>query len=505
MKSLFKLVKSLHPSEKRYINLKLKSSKINSLLYSYFETIQYQKEYDFEALASKHTKSSPKVLKNSLRNLYANILKYLRSYNAQTDEEGALSDMLKDVRNLQEKSMLIEAEKLNKKLLKQSKLLEFFSYEKEALLNSWNLHHLRGALNQEFTNEIESSLLEATKREHEVFVIDSKYRQAVTLYYQYFFYERKEETKNQILNLMEPALISKPDSLLSSKAKMSSFEMKAMESIIKGDIKGHHNVRKSQLKLLMTAELFRKNYLSQLLVFSNLFTFLKSKKAIDIFQSYLDYMRFYYLPLIDKKTDGVLTEKYYDIYFQNQIYLQNWFLDKDLINRLLEEFKTVSKKEFKRNNLLVSRVYLSFAQLLILSGDYKRALQHLIEYQSLSLDKKNSTYFLDSELHLLMVYHLMNKREVFNKSVESIWRKNKTETIIFNTDQKILFNSFYSVNKNEEIKREDYEGRKGWLKVYLNVLSHTSMKEAVEVEFDKNKFENLPNEKDFLSWLYNHE
>jgi hypothetical protein len=61
------------------------------------------------------------------------------------------------------------------------------------------------------------------------------------------------------------------------------------------------------------------------------------------------------------------------------------------------------------------------------------------------------------------------------------------------------------VNKNEEIKREDYEGRKGWLKVYLNVLSHTSMKEAVEVEFDKNKFENLPNEKDFLSWLYNHE
>lgn len=501
MKSLFKLVKSLHPSEKRYINLKLKSSKTDSLLFSYFETIQYQKEYDFEAFASKHTKSSPKVLKNSLRNLYANILKYIRSYNAQTDDEGILSDMLKDVRNLQEKSMLIEAEKLNKKLLRQSKILEFFFYEKEALLNSWNLNHLRGALNQEFTNEIERALLEAKKRENEVFVIDSKYRQAVTLYYQYFFYERKEETKNKILSLVDSTLISKPDSLMSSKAKMSSFEMQAMGSIIKGDIQGHHDVRKSQLKLLVTAELFRKNYLSQLLVFSNLFTYLKSKKAIDILKSYLEYMKYYYLPLVDKKTDGVLTEKYYDIYFQNHIYLQNWFLDKEVIERLLKEFKTVSKKEFKRNNLLVSRVYLSFAQLLILSGDYKHALNHLIEYQSLSLDKKNSTYFVNSELHLLMVYYLMDKKDVFNKSVESIRRKDKIGTIIFNADQKILFNAFSSVDKDEEIKKVDYEGNKGWLKVYLNVLSNVPIEEAIEKEFDNNKFKTLPDEAEFLSWL----
>ena len=104
-------------------------------MHSYFETIQSQNDYDFEAISQKHDKTSPKVLKNSLRNLYANVLKYLRSYNAQSDDEGILADMLKDVRNLQEKSMLDEAGKLNKRLLQQSNLMEFFYYEKEALLN----------------------------------------------------------------------------------------------------------------------------------------------------------------------------------------------------------------------------------------------------------------------------------------------------------------------------------------------------------------------------------
>ena len=126
MKSLFKLVKSLHPSEKRYVNLRLQSNKSNSLLHSYFETLQNQTEYDFDAVSNKYNKTSPKVLKNSLRNLYSNVLKYLRSYNANSDNEGLLADMLRDVRILQEKSMLNEAGKLNKRLLNQSRSLEYF-------------------------------------------------------------------------------------------------------------------------------------------------------------------------------------------------------------------------------------------------------------------------------------------------------------------------------------------------------------------------------------------
>ena len=502
MLSLFKLIKSLHPSEKRYISLRLQSNKSNSLLQNYFETIQNQSEYDFEAIASKFDKTSPKVLKNSLRNLYSNVLKYLRSYNTNSDDEGLLADMLRDIRNLQDKSMLDEAGKLNKRLLNQSRSLEYFFYEKEALNNMWNLAHLKGELSLEFTNEIEELLDGVLKKESEVSEINKKYRKAVTLYYQFFFFERDESIKNNLIELSHSLKGDKGMySLSSSKAMMSSYEILSLEAIIKGDLLSHHNVRKNQLKLLLTSEVFKKDYLSQILVLSNLFTYLKSVKSIEVLKDYMAYMKAYFLPLVDKNTDGVLIEKYYDIYFQNQIYIQNWYLDKEVINQLLDEFKKVSKKEFKRNNLLLSRVYLSFAQLLILSRDYKRALKHLIEYQSLSLDKKNSTNFVDSELHLLMLFHLSGKQDVFDKTFETIKRKLRIEAIIFNEYQKMLFNAFQSIYKGEKIVRHEYIGKKGWLKVYFDVLINVPFEEAVRTQFDSSKFLNLPEEITFLEWL----
>ena len=205
--------------------------------------------------------------------------------------------------------------------------------------------------------------------------------------------------------------------------------------------------------------------------------------------------------MIEKNTDGVLTEKYYDIYFRTNIYLQYWYLDKPVINQLLEEFKTVSKKEFRRNNLLVSRVYLLFAQLLILSGDFKHALLHLIDYQSLSLDKKNSSYFVDSELHLLMVYHLMGKQDVFDKNVETIKRKERIEAIVFTPDQKLLFDAFFAIYDDQKLKGVTYNGKEGWLKVYLDVLSKKPLKEAVHKQFNKDNFIDLPEERKFLQWL----
>lgn len=501
MKSLFKLVKSLHPTEKRYVNLKLQSSKSNSLLHNYFETIQSQTEYDFDAISEKHNKTSPKVLKNSLRNLYANVLKYLRSYNAQSDDEATLANMLKDVKNLREKSMLEEAGKLNKKLLKLSNVLELFYYEKEALSNSWDLEHLKGRLSLDFTEEMEQAFEEIEGRELELTIINKSYRKAVTLYYQYYFYEKTEQVKQQLVDIANSPIILGIDSLNSSRSKMGSFEIQAMGALIQLDFLAHHNVRKEQYKLLLTSEVFRKDYLSQILVCSNLFTYLKTVSAIRVLEAYIDYMKRYFLPLVEKNTDGVLTEKYYDIYFQNQIYLQNWYLDKNVISRLLEEFKTVSKKEFRRNNLLVSRVYLSFAQLLILSGDFKFALKHLIEYQSLSLDKKNSTNFVDSELHLLMLYHLMGKQDVFDNSVETIRRKERIETIVFTPDQKALFQAFLAVYKGTEIEDFNYNGNKKWLKIYIDVLAKMPLEEAIKAQYDNSKFKDLPEEMAFLKSL----
>ena len=86
--------------------------------------------------------------------------------------------------------------------------------------------------------------------------IDSKYRQTVTLYYQYFFMSGKRKPKS-CLKLTSSSLIADVDALKSSKAKMSSFEIQAMEAGIQVDMEGHHNVRKRR-KLLVTTEVFKR-------------------------------------------------------------------------------------------------------------------------------------------------------------------------------------------------------------------------------------------------------
>lgn len=500
MESLFKLVTSLHQSEKRYVNLKLQSSKTNSLLHKYFEAVCALKSYDFKQLAKQFPSTPEKILKNSLRNLYLVTLAHVRAYVARNSDEDQLANMLKEIKVLIDRSLFKEAERLNKKLVKESAELELFYYQKEALNNSWNLLHLKGELNAAVTEEVNTLSDNLDLKELELNKINRLYREMTNMYYHYFFYERTEKTKKSILQSVKNRLIDSPAQLSSSKSKMTWFEIKSMESLIAGDLKAHHDVRKSQLLLLFQSKVFVKDYLSQILVFSNILTYLKYKNAIPVLIQFLDYFTSFFYPLATKNNNGVLLDKYYDIYFQNQIFIQNWIRDNSAINNLLQQFKDASRKEFKKNNLLISRMYLSFAQLLIFSGNYKAALKHLIEFQSLSLDKKKSTNFVDSELHLLMVYHLMDKNDVFDRLVETLKRKSKVEIIQFNEDQQILFDAFQTVYKHEKYIN-NYEGNKLWLIIYLEVLTGETIQDTVGKNFSKDKFEDLKDDVLYLNQL----
>ena len=100
-----------------------------------------------------------------------------------------------------------------------------------------------------------------------------------------------------------------------------------------------------------------------------------------------------------------------------------------------------------------------------------------------------------------MLFHLSGKQDVFDKTFETIKRKLRIEAIIFNEYQKMLFDAFQSIYKGEKIVRHEYIGKKGWLKVYFDVLINVPFEEAVRTQFDSSKFLNLPEEITFLEWL----
>lgn len=483
MKSLHKLIHQLSPSEKRYLKIRFKGNKADSLLLNYFQSFVHHPTYNFLEMQREFSATSPKVLQNSFRKLYDSILRHLRTYNASKSAEDVAQGLLADIRTLQDKGMLDEAEKFNSKLIDICTKEEIFHSLKEGIQNKWNFLHLKGKLAVDETSQVKAALNDVFEKEAELNHVNSFYREITTLYYQYFFYERTEKLKKQIVDLCDNDAIKKFEELKSDKSKMTFFEIHSMKSIVEGDILAHHQVRRKQLRLLFTSTVFRNDYLSKLLVLSNTFTYLKANDLLAELKAYLEFLRQYFSPIIEKKSDGVLLEKYYDVYFQNVIYLQNWHLDRLEIETIISEFKELISSSVQKNMLLVSRTYLAISELLIFSQQYKLALQYIIEFQALSLDKKHSEYFSESELHLLMLYKQMDKIDIFDNLVLSIKKRLRSESIVFNQDQQFMFSSFNYYHKGKISKIELYTGKKKWINIYCEVLKGKSMNLAHRSHF----------------------
>jgi len=120
----------------------------------------------------------------------------------------------------------------------------------------------------------------------------------------------------------------------------------------------------------------------------------------------------------------------------------------------------------------------------IINGECVRLTKGLAE---------NKTIYDNSPVEMAKIYQ--------DKGFETIKRKARIEVIAFNDDQNILFDVFHSIYKGEKLGTIDYNGKKSWLKIYIDVLSGISLKEAVKVQFDSSKFLHLPEEKTFMEWL----
>ena len=306
MKNLYTLIKNLTQSEKRYVKLRLQSTKAASQSILYFDTIAKQKQYNFGEIEVLDDKSIP-VLRSNLDKLYRSILKQLRLFHSESNNEVKLQGVFTDVKLLQEKGLIKEAKKLNAKLIKYSKEAELFHILKKAVSNQWILLHLSGTLTFEATEELEQDIDFCRACETEQENLNKIYRRGVSLYYSYFFKEKNPKYIEEIKEILNLPLIGSHVELLSSSSKMVYFEVKSLCYMVLADIVNHHEQRKEQLELLFTAPVFERDYINKLLVTSNVFTYLKSKSKIIEFGVYLDFFESYFLRVIKKNSnDSVL-------------------------------------------------------------------------------------------------------------------------------------------------------------------------------------------------------
>lgn len=459
MKNLYNLIQNLSQSEKRYIKLRLTSTKSSSDTLKYFDSLSKQSEYDFEAL-KKLDKKSTTVLRSNLDKLYRSVLKQLRLFHSNINPETRLQGVLFDVNLLREKGLIVEAKKLNAKLIKLCKQEEQFQILNKALSNQWLLHHLSGMLSFETTNELENEISECKAQEIELEELNSLYRRGVSLYYSYFFKAKKPSYLDEIQLILNKKILKNLDDLHSDSSKMVGYEICSLCHMVLGDLKNHHVIRKDQLKLLFTSPIFKTDFINKLLVMSNVFTYLKSNAYLEEFSAYLEAYRKYFGPLISKTTDNVLIEKYYDVLFQNSIYKAQYLEDPEIVNSLIKLFVELIETNVLSNSLLINRTYISLAEALVLKGEYKKAIPLLIEYQDRAKASRTSKSFIDSEMLYLFIYREMGKLDAFESKMNSLEKAIKLKDIPLDNDQEVFLTIFQSVFYGRKISTKEIEAIK---------------------------------------------
>jgi hypothetical protein len=501
MKKLHDLIHSLSQGEKRYVKIRLNGNKSSSLLNTYFEFLSKQKKYSFGEIEDV-VQQSKKHIQSNLSLLYDVVLKHLQSHYRAKNAEFGLRGDLSNVKILMDKGLLTEAKSHCKKLIQKAQKKEAFEVLKSAYKEFWNIHLLNGELNDLSNEEIQAKLSLVCKKEIEVIALEEKYRMVTTLYYNYFFKKRESKYQKRIEKITKTFHES---ILLSDTSRHIYFEIKSIESVVLGDLESHHVIRKKQLKHLIKSPVYKLDNLLRLMVLSNTFTLLKSKALVKELDSYLGFMKRYFEPIMEKGSDSIFSEKYWDIFFTNQCFIQSWEPNKEKLLVLINSFKQIMSKGYISNPLIVGRIYLSLIELLITTENYKITGPLLTEFFLLSKKEKYSKHYMEGDLLFLVEKYLQGKMDTFDNALESFNRKVRRNEIELDQDQKVLLELLNNIFKDSINELDFYIKKiknKQTYKLFVHKLStKDSFDEIREKHFPVNDFGYCEEEDEYLNSL----
>ncbi len=453
MEKTYELIRSLTKSEKRMIKIRLTANKSDSILNTQFDLISKQSNFDLSAL-SRATKQPENLTKVSLRLLFEVVLKHLRSSDSTKPKDLELRDLLANVKTLKDRKLIDEAGSRCAKLIKDANHYEEFTVLHEACFEFWNIHLLKTELSEDKHGDLKGMIEDCEEKINQLNHLEAVYRDAAFLYQEFYFKKRSPETKAKLIEAIE--YIPSKANLLSNKATHTFYEIKCIESVVLANEKLHHNLRKEQLSLLFSTHVFESYNLHKLLVLSNIFMFFKSKGLINHLKSYLNFTEQYFSIKVTKDQDWTLSERYFDIYFQNEIYVQVWLPDKERLEELIIEFKNILKKKLIVNNQLISRIYLAFIEILIISNELKKAQEFLVDFFYLLKKSKNSINYIQGEIYSIIANSLLGNLDVSESQTTNLKRKIRRYEIDLGKDLATLFQLLQHNITRKEQSVNDY-------------------------------------------------
>ncbi|NRA11397.1 MAG: hypothetical protein HRT57_05515 [Crocinitomicaceae bacterium] len=227
---LFKLVKSLTKSEKRFFKLSssLQSGEKNYL--KIFDYIEHQSSYDENALKEEFgNQTFIKHLPSEKNHLYKLILKSLRSYYSEQSISSSLKQEIKNVEILYNKALYKECEKFVGRAKQTAKRYEKFYYWFELI--GWEKKLLESAYESgEFSTDLdklveeEERVIAKLRNLAEYTVIYSK----INLIFRSGGFTRNEKERKVVEDIADYHLIKGKNTALSTKAASICYYIKGL-------------------------------------------------------------------------------------------------------------------------------------------------------------------------------------------------------------------------------------------------------------------------------------
>jgi len=482
---LFRLIKSLSGSEKRYFKIAVNPTKDKHNKYiRLFDLIDNQADFDEEKLIQKiygKEKVESRKYSELKAYLYDLILKSLQGYDEKTSVDYRLKNMLMSVRVLFKRShfegcqeLLVKTKKLAKKHEQFNVILDALTWEKKIAYARLDIEYIGKNLDKITTEEedIQEKINNLNSYRNIFLRLLMTLRQDVI---------RREKMKEKIQKIMDNPILKNEKDAKSDLAKITYYRIHAFYFYAIGDIKKYYSTNKFLLELMESLPYYLKEDLTEYIsVLSNYSVSCANLGKFNEIESAL------------KKLKSITPNTHDD---QIYIYRQYYALKLKLCNAKgefeegVEEIEAIEKEITPTDRHIFEKdsFYFSFFCLYFGKGDYNGSLTYLNKWLNVKKSEERKDLQSLARVLNLIIHYEMDNPILIESIIRSNMRYlNKQEGT--HQFEKILIGFFSKINKMP-LSNQDL------------IVAFRQLKDSLQNDLQATEEKRLLGVFDIISWI----
>ena len=434
---LFRLIKSLSGSEKRYFKIFIRSGGAKENKYArLFDAIDQQEEFDEEALKQIIYEGSPiqsRKYSELKAYLYELILKSLQSFDEKTSIEFRLKGLLLSVKVLYKrvlfldcKDLLQKARKIAYKYERFNIILEVLEWEKQIAYAETNIAFLDTELDR--IDEEEKAVLQQLRNISEYrnlfFRLLVNLRKDASL--------RKKEGREKLLKLIDYPLLKDINSARSHQARILYYRIYSLYFYTQADFGNFYQTGKKLLEVMEAQPYFLDEDVSEYIsALSNFILGCGQMNKYDEIEIHLK--KLYHIKPKTLDDELKIHRQYYQLKFSLCIGKGNFAEGLKALQDHFRDRKRFDPGYFENNTFYYNYFYIYFG-----AGDYDQALEFLNKWLNLSKSVERQDLQSIARILNLIIHYELGNTVLLESLLRSTYRFLKKRDRLQNTERKII-------------------------------------------------------------------